>query len=72
MTACVVPSLFFISSNLRFSLPYFIFSAAFTGSGNYEIISSANTYAQVCMVQDASVLCHCPNLIDKKAHISGV
>jgi Na+-driven multidrug efflux pump len=29
--------------------------SAFAGSGNYEIISSANTYAQVCIVQHLSL-----------------
>jgi hypothetical protein len=34
----------YITSFLVFPFP------AFTGSGNYEIVTSANTYAQVCKI----------------------
>ena len=53
----MVPAL---SSIELYNLFSFFCFPAFAGSGNYEIISSANTYAQVCIVQHLSLLHYSP------------
>lgn len=47
--SCLSPPTFLILLQ-----PLFLFSV-FTGSGNYDIISAANTYAQVCTCQHSLI-----------------